>query len=286
MNQFGTVNGKADVSVIIPVYNSGKDAFRAVESIARQTFLPKEVILIDDFSSEKEETQEWLQKIKKHFSDYFHVIILFQKSNLGPGEARNTGWNIATGKYIAFLDSDDVWHPQKIEIQYKFMEKHPNIGFSCHHLSIIKVENIPSFFKSSLDIKNNDFVTINPIRYLFKHYPIGGTSFVMAKNVDDIRFLKGKRYSEDYLVWLEFCFKYGGVLISKYMGAAFKPFYGERGLSKNLWKLEVGELENYKILKEIGVINFPIMFLAISFSLVKFIRRTLIVILRKKCLHE
>ncbi len=117
------VNDKANVSVIIPVYNSGKEAFRAVRFVLQQTLLPREVILVDDCSPNREETRYWLSKIVENFSAYFNITVLYQKNNVGPGDARNAGWNIAKGKYIAFLDSDDIWHPQKIEIQYNFMEK-------------------------------------------------------------------------------------------------------------------------------------------------------------------
>ena len=205
------VNDKANVSVIIPVYNSGKEAFRAVQSVSQQSLLPREVILVDDYSPNREETKYWLSKIMETFGMYFNVNFLYQKSNSGPGEARNAGWNIAKGKYIAFLDSDDIWHPQKIEIQYNFMEQHPQIGFCCHHLSIIKENEMDEFKLTPIRITKSDFIMIKPVRYLFKHYPLGGTSYVMARNVSDIRFMPGKRYSEDYLVWLEFCFKYVGI---------------------------------------------------------------------------
>lgn len=268
---------KADVSVIIPVYNSGEEAYRAVESIAHQTLLPLEVILIDDCSPKLDETGLWLSKIQDNFRDKFALKVLYQRENKGPGDARNAGWDIARGKYVAFLDSDDVWHPQKLDIQYGFMIRHPNVGFSCHHLAIISADKIQSFSSSNLTITDKNFIKIRPTRYLFKHYPIGGTSYVMAKNVSDIRFMPGKRYSEDYLVWLEFCFKYGGILIDKFMGASFKPFYGAGGLSQSLWNLEKGELENYRILYSKKMISFLTMTFASIFSFIKFLRRILLV---------
>lgn len=268
---------RADVSVIIPVYNSGEEAYRAVRSIAHQTLLPLEVILIDDCSPKVDETRLWLSKIQDDFRDKFALKVLYQKENKGPGEARNAGWDIARGKYVAFLDSDDVWHPQKMTIQYSFMIKHPGVGFSCHHLAVISTDQIQSFSSNSITITDKNFIKISPIRYLFKHYPIGGTSYVMAKNVSDIRFMPGKRYSEDYLVWLEFCFKYGGILIDKFMGASFKPFYGAGGLSQSLWNLEKGELENYRILYSKKMISFLTMTFASIFSFIKFLRRILLV---------
>lgn len=267
---------QASVSVIIPVYNSGEEAYRAVTSIANQTLFPLEVILVDDCSSNSEEVRVWLSKIQRDFHNKFCVEILYQTMNRGSGEARNAGWDIASGKYIAFLDSDDIWHPQKLEIQYNFMTTHPECGFSCHHLQVINECEIQKFNQKKFNVTSQYVISISPKRYLFKHYPIGGTSYVMAKNVSDIRFKKRKRYSEDYLVWLEFCFKYGGVLINQYMGASFKPFYGVGGMSQNLWKLERGELENYRILAQKGIISPILAFFASGFSFIKYIRRVFI----------
>ena len=267
---------RADVSVIIPVYNSGKEAYRAVMSVARQTLLPKEVIIIDDASPKKEETKRHLAKIKKDFDNILDIILLYQKKNGGAGEARNAGWDIAKGKYITFLDSDDIWHPKKLEVQYAFMEAHPELGFSCHHMITIKEDEIDSFNKEEVSVSLEKVVLINPVRYLFKHYPIGGTSFVMITNRSDIRFLLGKRYSEDILIWWLYCFRYGGVLLNTYMAANFKAFYGYSGLSKNLWILEKEELDDYGILWREGVISLPLSLVARGFSLLKFIRRVII----------
>lgn len=63
------------------------------------------------------------------------------KLNEGPGSARNAGWDKARCQYIAFLDSDDVWHPQKLECQYRYMEEHPYVWLSCHHMKVIQDEN-------------------------------------------------------------------------------------------------------------------------------------------------
>ncbi len=271
----------ADVSVIIPVYNSGKEAYRAVTSVAQQTLLPREVILIDDASPKKEETREWLTKIEKDFKSVLSITVLYQEKNGGAGEARNAGWDIAKGKYIAFLDSDDIWHPKKLEVQYAFMEAHEEIGFSCHHMRTIKETEIEHFSKEKIPALHGKVILINPVRYLFKHYPIGGTTYTMIRNRADIRFRLGKRYSEDVLVWWFYCFYHSGALLNMYMAANFKAFYGESGLSSNLWKLEKGELENYGILHREGLISFPLCLAARGFSFLKFIRRVMICLLRK-----
>lgn len=269
----------ADVSVIIPVYNSGKTVVRAVESIARQTLLPKEVILVDDCSPDGI-TRNILIMLKNEYSCFFNIHLVFLKRNGGPGDARNAGWELATGKYIAFLDSDDIWHPQKMEIQYDYMEKHEDVYFSCHHMSVIKERDIDSFYGEKAIFDEINVIKINPLRYLFKHYPKGGTSFVLMRNTNNLRFYPHKRYFEDYLLWLEYCFHYQGVLLDSVLAASFKEFYGASGLSSNLWKMEKGELETYKILREKKYINGYIQKIVSLFSLLKYIRRIIICIKR------
>ena len=266
----------ADVSVIIPVYNSGKEAYRAVKSVAWQTLHPWEVILVDDASPQKEETRQWLTTIAKEFGEILSIIILYRENNVGAGEARNAGWDIARGKYIAFLDSDDIWHPKKLQVQYAFMEANPGLGFSCHHMRTIKEEQVEKFSQEEVDILQEHIIHINPIRYLFRHYPKGGTPSVMIRNRKDIRFFRGKRYSEDAIIWWIYCFRYGGALLNLYMAAGFKAFYGASGLSSNIWKIEKDELDNYGILYREGLISFPLCLVARSFSILKFVRRAMI----------
>lgn len=264
----------ADVSVIIPVYNSGEEAYRAVNSVARQTLLPQEVILIDDCSPQKQETEQWMQTIKREFSSCFDVTVIQQKTNEGPGSARNAGWDKARCQYIAFLDSDDVWHPQKLECQYRYMKEHTQVWLSCHHMKVIQDEN--AFDREMVSTDSLKIVKINPIRYLFKHYPKGGTPSVMIKNTDKIRFQKGKRYSEDYLVWLQYCFTHEAMLIDMCLAASFKDFYGAGGLSANLWRIEKGELDTLAVIRRMQYIGFPIWIAASMFSLLKFVRRVVI----------
>ena len=71
MDNKGLALGRADISVIIPVYNSSVEAYRAVKSIANQTLLPLEVILIDDCSPKAEEIRLWFSKIQDDFCDKF-----------------------------------------------------------------------------------------------------------------------------------------------------------------------------------------------------------------------
>jgi len=102
------------VSAIIPTYNRAHVICDAVESILAQTYRPIEVIVVDDGS--KDDT---LQRLKE-YGDRIRVI---SQANAGPAAARNRGIAMAQGELIAFLDSDDLWLPQKIERQVALLEQ-------------------------------------------------------------------------------------------------------------------------------------------------------------------
>jgi glycosyltransferase involved in cell wall biosynthesis len=102
----------ASVSVIIPCYNCAGTIHRALASVASQSLRPAEVILVDDHSTD--DTLQSLYRLQDRYGREW-IRIIEQPVNGGPGTARNMGWNAATQTYIAFLDSDDTWHPKKIE---------------------------------------------------------------------------------------------------------------------------------------------------------------------------
>ena len=111
------------VSIITPSYNSGRFIKECVESVLAQTYTNWEMIIVDDCSNDH--SQEEINI----FSSFTRVKILLLEENIGAAEARNIAIRKAKGKYIAFLDADDLWEPQKLEKQISFMNKN-NIAFS------------------------------------------------------------------------------------------------------------------------------------------------------------
>ena len=109
------------VSVIIPFYNGVTWLCEAVQSVLDQTYKNVEIIVINDGSPED---------ITPFLNKYKEKVIYYKQENQGPAVARNYGMQIATGTYIAFLDSDDLWLPTKLEKQIPFME---NNGFKWSH---------------------------------------------------------------------------------------------------------------------------------------------------------
>ena len=110
------------VSIITPSFNSVKFIKQCIESVIAQTYTNWEMLIVDDYSADNS-----LQILKKYNDKRIQLIEL--DKNVGASESRNVAIRKAKGKYIAFLDSDDLWEPQKLEKQISFMETE-DIAFS------------------------------------------------------------------------------------------------------------------------------------------------------------
>ena len=110
------------ISVIVPTYNRAHQLPRTLDSILCQSCSPKEIIVVDDGS-----TDETLALMTSEYPE----IVFIQQQNTGVSSARNVGIKRASGDWIAFLDSDDEWLPEKLEIQMKALYENPEIKI-CH----------------------------------------------------------------------------------------------------------------------------------------------------------
>lgn len=112
------------VSIIMPTYNCGDFISTTIESILNQTYKNWELIIVDDCS--KDNTEEVMQKYLNDNRIKYHKL----ENNQGAAIARTTAMNLATGNYMAFLDSDDLWKKDKLEKQIEFMEQN-DYNFTC-----------------------------------------------------------------------------------------------------------------------------------------------------------
>jgi len=122
------VNIMPRISVIIPCYNYSPLVGRAIESVLNQTYHDFEVIVIDDGSTDN--SAEVILK--------FSQIRYFYQKNKGPNAARNTGIQAATGEFIALLDADDEWLPDKLERQIVIMETRPEVGLVFSNVFLVE----------------------------------------------------------------------------------------------------------------------------------------------------
>ena len=106
------------VSIITPTYNCGKYIAETIESVIHQTYENWEMIIIDDCSTDN--TKQVVESYQKQHSNIIYKVL---DKNSGAAIARNTALKMAKGKYIAFLDSDDLWNNDKLEKQIKYMKE-------------------------------------------------------------------------------------------------------------------------------------------------------------------
>lgn len=105
------------ISVIIPVYNAEKFLKQTINTVLQQTYKNWELILVDDKS-----TDNSIEIISKYIEKNKNIRLIKNESNSGAAMSRNKGIDVANGKYIAFLDADDLWEKEKLEKQLKFMK--------------------------------------------------------------------------------------------------------------------------------------------------------------------
>lgn len=257
----------APVSVVIPCFRCTSTINRAIASIAQQTQKPIEVILVEDGSGD--DTLSVLQALIEPFSDWIKIIALSE--NQGAANARNLGWAAATQPYIAFLDADDAWHPQKIEIQTAYMNAHPELVLCGHQHRIIE----DSIVLPDWQIQAWTAQCISKWSWLLSNKFV--TPSVMVRRDVYQRFKQNQRYMEDYRLWLEFvCSENEVTKLSAELVAIYKSSYGVSGLSAQLWAMEHGELSNYQHLYDKNYINLVQWFALSVYSLLKFVRRLII----------
>lgn len=140
------------VSIILPTYNRVGSVQAAIHSVLAQTYIDYELIVVDDGSTD--ETASHVREIADP-----RLIYVLHPQNKGAAAARNTGMRMARGDYIAFLDSDDTWHPQKLEVQVEFLKNSPDQVGGCvtsyrlvfeDHSVIREIAMEPSFYEQSL----------------------------------------------------------------------------------------------------------------------------------------
>lgn len=174
------------VSIVMPAYNSETFIHEAIQSVLNQTYQNWELLIVDDCS-----TDNTIQIIDSFEDDRIHVFGL--KENSGAAVARNYAIDRAQGDYMAFLDSDDLWHPEKLERQLTFMIER-NIDFSSTmYANIDKNKKIFDVTRNHPTLDYNGILKYNP-----------GNSTVMykAKKLGKY-FIPDIKKRNDFVMWLK-----------------------------------------------------------------------------------
>lgn len=245
---------------------------RAIDSVINQSLTPLEIILIDDASDDSGKTKKLISDLVDEISKSTKILVkaIYLSKNIGPGPARNLGWNYASQEWVAFLDADDAWDINKIKIQYECAKNYPKADLLAHSWRLINLDNNPNSF--SLNRYNYKIKKINLFQMLISNaIP---TRSVLVKTKSPLRFPEGNQYIEDYFLWLEFLISgYCIVFMDCPLAITFKKEFSDTGYSGKLWIQEKRELNTIKYLylhDEIGIFYFIIF---IIWSYLKFLRR-------------
>ena len=178
-----------EISVVIPTYNSLLYLKEAINSVINQSYENWEILIIDNHSDDG--TDKYVENLNNIRIKYYKI------QNYGIiAKSRNLGIRLSKGKYIAFLDSDDSWHKDKLLICMNVFKKN-NCDFISHNFSLNK------------NFKKNKKIKIKKISSFKKFYssfnPIFCSGVVLKKSIlDDVSFSEKNKYNgtEDYLLWL------------------------------------------------------------------------------------
>lgn len=177
------------VSIITPSYNCERFIAKTIESVLAQTYKNWEMIIIDDCSPDNSNKiiEEYIKKDNR-------IKLIKLKKNSGPAIARNRGIEEAKGRYIAFLDADDLWYPKKLEQQIVFMDEN-DLSFTYSSYNLIDEEgNDLGFFKTKEKITYREMLKTCSVGCLTAIYDTEKLGKVYMPNI-----LK----RQDYGLWLK-----------------------------------------------------------------------------------
>jgi glycosyltransferase involved in cell wall biosynthesis len=256
------------ISVILPVYNAQKTILLTLESIKKQSYGNYELIIVNDGSTDDSQTL-----INQFISDNRTLNIkVLEKENGGVSSARNMGISEAQGDYFAFIDSDDVWVSNKLEIQCDILANDASIGLLGDNTICAG------------DFSSGGIIDITFRKLLFKCYFCTPAVIISRDVVDKVGlFNETQKYSEDYEYWLRIARHFRCCLLNRSLViiGGNKPTFGHSGLSANLKLMEKYELINYKNLYKKKDINLFLYTMTGLLSYLKYIRRRIIVFNRK-----
>lgn len=263
------------ISVILPVYNAEKTIKRVLQSVYDQTCIQNiiEIIVVNDGSTDESERK--ILEFSKDQND--SKIKYIKQSNSGASCARNKGIQEAKGDYIALLDADDLWMPNKIERQLAVIKDNPEIVFlGTGYFMGKEKREIPLRLKGKT-IHGLYRASLHDIYW--KHFP-PTPSVIFRKDATRVvgYFDENQHYGEDINYFQKFCINYNYYYLSEpLLHVGFdKSYFGSYGLSSNFKAMHEGTLKNLRELKLGGHFSFPIYLLYRIYFQLKYWRRCII----------
>lgn len=253
-------------SVIIPAYNCEKTIERVIDSVKNQTRfdLIEEVIIINDGSTDQ--TDEVIQNYMMNNVN-LNIIYEYQK-NVGVSKTRNRAIKMAKADWIALLDSDDIWLPNKIELQAKILRDNPQILFLGTQYPV------KFLFKRI----NKGLIKITPKQLCIRNLPsTPSVVFDRKKGIELGLFDEQRMFGEDILFFQKFMLEDSYYILVKDLIriSIGKDFFAQTGLSSDLKKMHEGRNNSVRDLNKMGLISNSYMKFILLFNQLKYIRRIL-----------
>ena len=181
------------VSIIMSSYNTAEYIAESIQSVLSQSYIDWELIVVDDCSTDNTD-----EVVKPYLSDE-RIIYLKNEMNSGAAVSRNRALREAKGKWIAFLDSDDLWTPDKLSKQINFMEEH---GYSFTYTNYAEIDT---------DSKKNGVTVTGPKRItkcgMFNYCWPGCLTVMYYANAVGLIQIADIKKNNDYAMWLKVCKK-------------------------------------------------------------------------------
>ena len=174
------------VSVVMPAFNAARTIVHSMRSVLEQTYADVELVVVDDGSKDGSWT------LIEQAAALDSRVVALRQANAGVAAARNAGIDAATGRYIAFLDSDDWWHPSKLQVQIAHMrESAARVSYTAYQ-RVGEDGRVISTVRPPMSVRYADMLKSNCI---------GNLTGLYDRQLGDGRFLRLGH--EDYVFWLE-----------------------------------------------------------------------------------
>ena len=220
------------VSVIIPCYRDSATLERAINSVLSQSYPAIEIIVVNDCSPESGEIERIVARFPK-------VHYMRNDSNLGLAGTRNAGIAVASGDYIALLDADDEYHPEKIEVQVAATE--PGVALTCGVMHVF-----PNGRRTTSRIaRHGSRIFSRPNQIIFRN-TLNGAGILIERSllIKHGCFDESLRSCEDFDLWLRLLSK--GVKIKEISWPLYFYYANPAGLSKNFLNISVWEIQTIR----------------------------------------
>ena len=228
-----------DVSVVTAAFNAGQVIERNIRAVAAQQLLPKEHIIVDDGSVD--ETVSVVQRLQ----DEIPHVRLIEQPNRGAGMARNAGIEAADGRYIAFLDSDDLWSEQKLKSQVEFMEKNSAVFTYGEYRSVDAETGADlGIYEAPPELRYPD---------LLRGCPIGCLTVAYDRAALGKRYMPDVRRGHDWGLWLELT--RDGAVATRFPGCHATYYRSKSSLSSAKFQKSMDIFRIYREQEKFGLVR-------------------------------